>query len=220
MTCARLELEVNDMMENEQEFGIVYVLTNPAMPGLVKIGKTSRRAVDARLNELYSTGVPVPFECAFAGMVIDEARIERAFHQAFGPYRINPKREFFEIEADQAIALLELLVVEDVTPELQDHAEKVDEGSRDGTRKLKARRPPLNYLDMGMEIGSIIEFTEGEHTATVKSGRRIDYRGEDISLTALTQKLLKIDRPIQPTPYWTYKGRNLTDIYEDTYDLP
>ena len=54
--------------------GIVYVLTNPAMPGIVKIGRTTRGSIDVRLNELYSTGVPVPFECAFAGRVVDETR--------------------------------------------------------------------------------------------------------------------------------------------------
>jgi hypothetical protein len=58
--------------------GIVYVLTNPAMPGIVKIGKTSRESVHTRLNELYSTGVPVPFECAFAGRVQDESTVEKA----------------------------------------------------------------------------------------------------------------------------------------------
>ena len=88
--------------------GIVYVLTNPAMLGMVKIGKTSR-AMDARLNELYSTGVPLPFECAYAARVSDEGAVERAFHQAFGPYRVNPKREFFKIEPEQAIALLKLM---------------------------------------------------------------------------------------------------------------
>ena len=86
------------------ELGIVYVLTNPAMPRLVKIDKTSRSEVDARLGELYSTGVPLTFVCAFAGRVEDETAVERAFHKAFGPYRLNPKREFFEIEPDQAKA--------------------------------------------------------------------------------------------------------------------
>ena len=81
-------------MEN-QHMGVVYVLTNPAIPGLVKIGKTSRGSVEARLSELYSTGVPVPFECVFAGRIEDESKVEKAFHTAFGPYWINPKREFF-----------------------------------------------------------------------------------------------------------------------------
>jgi len=88
------------------EEGIVYILTNPAMPNLVKIGMTTRMEVGTRMSELYTTGVPVPFECSFAGKVTDVKKVERAFHKAFGPYRINPNREFFEIEDAQAIDYL------------------------------------------------------------------------------------------------------------------
>ena len=37
---------------------IAYVLTNPAMPGLVKIGKTTQLEVKERMKQLYGTGVP------------------------------------------------------------------------------------------------------------------------------------------------------------------
>lgn len=47
------------------DLGTVYVLTNPAMPGLVKIGKTARDD-NTRIAELYITGVPVPFNIDFA----------------------------------------------------------------------------------------------------------------------------------------------------------
>ena len=50
-------------MSKHNNKGLVYVLTNSAMPGLVKIGMTTRDSVDTRMKELYSTGVPVPFEC-------------------------------------------------------------------------------------------------------------------------------------------------------------
>lgn len=40
---------------------IVYVLTNEAMPGLVKIGRTNNELA-ARIRALYSTSVPLPFE--------------------------------------------------------------------------------------------------------------------------------------------------------------
>ena len=206
-------------MEQQQEtYGIVYVLTNPAMPGLVKIGKTSRGSIDVRLNELYSTGVPVPFECAFAGKVEDESKVEKAFHSAFGPYRINPKREFFQIEAEQAIALLELMIVENVTPDFQEEASSVDKEAKAGSDRLKAKRPVQNFLEMGIPMGADILFQDGVTTCQIASGRRVSFDGEDFSLTALTQKLLDTDRPLQPSPFWTYKGKRLIDIYDETYD--
>ena len=203
---------------SEAELCIVYVLINPAMPGLVKIGKTSRGSVDARLSELYSTGVPVPFECAFAGRIEDESKIEKAFHRAFGPYRLNPKREFFQIEPEQAIAVLELMVLKDVTPQLQEEADSVDRESKEASNKLKARRPVQNFLEMGIPVGSVLQFTQSDEQCKVTSGRRIEYKGEDLSLTALTKTLLETDRPLQPSPYWTFNGKRLSDIYDDTYE--
>ncbi|MCY4421423.1 MAG: GIY-YIG nuclease family protein [Gammaproteobacteria bacterium] len=207
-------------MNNDENLGIVYVLTNPAMPGLVKIGKTSRNSVSGRLGELYSTGVPVPFECEFAGRVENVSRVEKAFHMAFGPYRINPGREFFEIDPDQAITLLQLMTTEDVTPTLQKEACNVDIESKDAVKRLKARRPNLNFLDMGIPVGSTLKLIQGEHTCEVISERRVKNGDEDLSLTALTKKLLEIDRVIHPTRYWTYQGRNLSDIYNEAYEVP
>ena len=59
---------------------------------------------------------------------------------------INPRREFFDIEPEQAIAL-ELMALEDMTPALQE-ANQVDVEARAGADKLKrSRRPPLNFGD-------------------------------------------------------------------------
>ena len=199
--------------------GIVYVLTNPAMPGIVKIGKTTR-GMGARLNELYSTGVPLPFECAYAARVEDESKVERAFHQAFGPYRINPRREFFDIQPDQAIALLELMATEDMTPELQVEAEQVDVEAKAGAEKLKrSRRPPLNYIEMGIPAGSTLLYQDdGETTCTVVDGRRIEFQGEAMSISKLTAQLRNTpDRPIRGPAHWSYNGRSLDDIYQETY---
>ena len=73
------------------EYGIVYLLTNPYMPGLVKIGMTKQEDLEKRMKELYTTGVPVAFECQFACKVNNKdcAKIERALHTAFEPQRVN-----------------------------------------------------------------------------------------------------------------------------------
>ena len=145
--------------------GIVYVLTNPAMPGMVKIGKTARE-VESRLNDLYTTGVPLPFECAYAAKVADMDKVEKAFHNAFGPYRVNPKREFFSIEPEQAIGLLDLMKLEDMTPAIQAQADAVDVEAKASAEKLKcSRRPSLNYLEMGIPVGSTLLY-EGDGKTT------------------------------------------------------
>ena len=77
---------------------IVYLLTNPTMPDLVKIGRTND--LETRLRSLSThSGVPVPFECFYACEVRDSVEVERALHEAFGDHRINPKREFFSAES-------------------------------------------------------------------------------------------------------------------------
>ena len=61
------------------------------------------------------------------------------------------------------------------------------------------------------------------HTDTayvaIYSYPEMEFEDEECSLTALTQKLLDIDRPLQPSPYWTFEGKKLSDIYEETYDV-
>lgn len=202
---------------NSSEQGIVYVLTNPVMPGLVKIGKTSRDEVRTRLNELYSTGVPAPFDCAYAARVEDESKVERAFHQAFGPYRINKKREFFKIEADQAITLLKLMALEDVTPSIIEEAEKVDPETQETSKNL-TRRPNMNFFEMGLKTGDILVFTQADETVTIASERKVIFQGEEASLTHATRTLLESGTyNVAPAPYWTHNGISVREIYNETY---
>ena len=74
---------------------IVYILTNEAMPGIIKIGLTTD-SVESRITQLSShSGVPLPYECYFAAEVEDCVKLEKTLHQLFSEERLNPKREFF-----------------------------------------------------------------------------------------------------------------------------
>lgn len=141
-------------MANQNNKGIVYVLTNSAMPGLVEIGMTTRCDIDARMKELYSTGVPVQFDCEYACEVkaSDCAKIEKALHTAFDPNRINANREFFRIEPKQAVAILDLFNRKDITEEVIAEIENdLTPEDKIASEKIKAnRRPPLNFFEMGI----------------------------------------------------------------------
>ncbi len=60
--------------------GIVYILTNPAIPNMIKLGITMQEDVKQRMAQLYTTGVPLPFECLYAARVPNYANVEKALH--------------------------------------------------------------------------------------------------------------------------------------------
>jgi hypothetical protein len=105
----------------------------------VKIGRTSQEEVGTRLAQLYTTGVPVPFELKYACRVPNSDEVESALHIAFGPQRINPRREFFRIEPEQAIAILKLLHVEDATAEVAAQTTGIDEQSLAAAEGMRHR---------------------------------------------------------------------------------
>lgn len=199
--------------------GIIYVLTNEAMPGLVKIGKTTQDMPQVRMDQLYTTGVPVPFECAIAMRVEDPGAIEQALHIAFGPQRINARREFFEISPEQAIAIIKQLGSEDVTPQVSAENQTISEEERASSQRLRKRRPPLNFKDANIPIGATLVSVETGETVQVIAERQVLMNEEPVSLTKATMQLLELDRAIQPSPHWTYEGRSLLDIYNETYPL-
>lgn len=198
--------------------GIVYMLRNVAMPGIVKIGKTSRTDPTIRISELYTTGVPMPFECVLAVRVEDEQAVERALHVAFGPHRINPRREFFEIECEQAEAILRVVGVEDVTPEINRDNERIPIEERRSAEELKKkRRPRLNFDEMGIPAGATLQAVDSEATAIVVGPHKVALDGDEMSLTEATKIVRGVDYSLPPGPFWYYDGRRLRDIYEDTY---
>jgi hypothetical protein len=196
---------------------IVYVLTNPAMPGLVKIGKTAQDQPESRVAQLYTTGVPVPFTIEYACEVNNPAEVEAALHEAFDPHRINPKREFFKIEPYQAIAILRLLDTKDVTAEVAADTEGIDARDTESAERLKSRRPNLNFAEMGIPVGSTLRSTRNDSTAEVTAAKRVRFEGEEMSLSAATTRMMNVDYPLAPGPYWTFNGKSLREIYEETY---
>lgn len=198
---------------------IVYVLTNPAMPGLVKIGKTTQLEVKERMKQLYGTGVPLPFDCVFACQVSDSSEVEKALHFAFGNNRINPNREFFKIEAERVIAILKLLKVDDITTEFESKLESdvaaIDKQSSENFKSTK--RPRMNFHELGIPNGSILLSKDGTQQATVVEEKKVNFNGKTVSLTKATCQLLNLPdgTPIQPSPHWIFNGKTVKEIYED-----
>ena len=208
-----------------KEQGIVYVLTNPCMPGIVKIGMTEKQSIEKRMKDLYGTGVPLPFECKYACYVkaSDCKQLEQALHTAFAPQRVNANREFFKIAPEQAIAILKIFqqknATDEVTQEIENDLTPDDKAAQE---KAKTKRPPLHFLDMGLHVNDVLVYKPDESvTCQIVNQKQVRYNGELTTLTPITTNLLGKPYSVQPTPYWKVQatGRDLLDLYDETYPM-
>lgn len=102
---------------------------------------------------------------------------------------------------------------------LPDDDDVTDEVSATDDKTPTGKRPPLNYYEMGIGHGEILQWKDDPSIfVTVISDRKVEYQGEEVSLSALSAKLKGYNvNHIQPTPHWVYKDRLLSDIYDETY---
>jgi len=192
---------------------IVYILTNEAMPDLVKIGKTDRE-LNIRVQEISrQTGVPLPFEIYFACEVDNMDIVESSLHDAFLDHRINPRKEFFRINPERIVSVLKLLQKEDITPKY-DLLE--DEQEKNAINIAKERRARFNFKFVDIAVGSELRFYYDENIiCSVASDREVLYADETTSLNQLTLKLLKdtgrVWKSVQGPAFWMYEGESLDD---------
>ncbi|WP_339119164.1 GIY-YIG nuclease family protein [Halomonas sp. BMC6] len=86
------------------EYGFVYVLANPAMPGLYKIGFTTQ-SVQVRISDLSrGTSVPAAFYKVLDITTYNPAAVERDVHLILRDARSNARREFFQFTSDTEAA--------------------------------------------------------------------------------------------------------------------
>jgi hypothetical protein len=76
------------------------------MPGIVKIGKTTRDP-SQRAYELHQTGVPMPFVVEASIETPNCDHLEKLAHRGFASYRVSDDREFFRISPYDVIKKLE-----------------------------------------------------------------------------------------------------------------
>lgn len=93
-------------MENESQPGYIYIMTNPAMPGLVKVGMT-RNPPEERAVQLSTTGVPIHFEIEYYGRVDNRFIAEKCAHNRLKNYHHG--KEFFKVDVGVAIYCVETI---------------------------------------------------------------------------------------------------------------
>jgi hypothetical protein len=134
--------------------GWVYILSNKAMPGLLKIGYTERDPA-ARVEELASTAVPHKFQVEYEVYVHNPHDYEKELHSHLSGCREADNREFFRCTLHQAIAAIDKIVptserLLETRPKSTGSATESQNGERQATPSQpidqpRYRPPPIKY---------------------------------------------------------------------------
>ncbi len=199
-------------MKETAEKGIVYVLTNDYMPGVVKIGYTAQN-IKERLKELDKTGTPWPFRCHFAIETERYKEIEKLAHEAFAGYRVRENREFFEISPEKAVAALRISGAKEL--KLDDEA--IDEDGNTIVNPKEVRKKRFDFQKYGIPVGAELCFTrDNDKKCKVIGNGNVDYNGNEFSLSKLALMLLKEMgynwKQVSGPAFFSYEGTILTDL--------
>lgn len=196
---------------------VVYILTNEAMPGYIKIGRTEHD-VAQRMSTLDSTSVPLPFQCYYAARVIDYAKVEKVLHAAFGDSRVRSSREFFKMDPYRAKVILEHIAIEDVTPS---DDTSTDKEGKEALEKATRQRVRFDMFCYGIPEGAVLEYVSNSAvTCVVVDQFTVDFQGSHVSLSraAVMANAERggISTTLQGPIWWLYKGQTLAAIREES----
>lgn len=204
----------------------IYILTNPSFPEYVKIGYSDD--VERRLKDLnHSEALPYAFRL-YATYELKNIRLaDKEFHKLID--KLNPTlrsietfegkkriREFYEMSAEDAYALLESIAkisgTEDrLTKYKMTAEEKKDEQDAVENRK---RAKPIDFSTIDIPVGSKLELWFHDSKileCEVVDNKKVMYNGKVQSLSSLVRDELNIKTPAGPD-YFKYNGKWINDI--------
>lgn len=208
--------------------GIIYVLTNDAMPGYIKIGRTNK-SLEQRMKQLDKTGIPLPFRCHFAVRIDNYEENEAKAHKIYAGNRVRSNREFFRVAPEDAAALLEVfaqgfngeIITTDNTMFGEDGIVNDDDVTTNNSKKGKKQ---YDFASVGIKPGAILEFTRPLKDGTVLKckvndathKKKVSFNGVDYSLSELTRKIMKEHfgtawKQFRGPDFFKYKGEILTE---------
>ncbi|MBS5999391.1 MAG: GIY-YIG nuclease family protein [Haemophilus haemolyticus] len=90
--------------------GWVYILSNPAMPGLFKVGYTDRDPFSRAKEISQATGVPFDFIVEYQIYVSHPYELEQKTHKLLHNHRVNNNREFFNCSYEDVVETIRVAI--------------------------------------------------------------------------------------------------------------
>lgn len=214
-------------MDTKETKGVIYILTNPSFPELVKLGYA--KDLEKRLKQLNrSEALPYAFR-AYAKYEVESSLTDLELHKLI--VSLNPDlrtiettsdgkkrvREFYVMTKEEAYGILECIAkisgTTDRLKRVKATGQELEDEKQAAKIKEEAKRGPFHFSQCGIKPGERIQYVEDESIQpVVVDDRRIEWNGQTTSLSALAQQLKGFNHPVQGTLWFKYLGQVLNDL--------
>lgn len=190
--------------------GYIYIMTNPALKDMVKIGYSSN--VEARRKQLSTTALPYAYEVYATYETsgnLEDKKLHKMIDNLNPDLRVTANKEFYVLSPEQAYELLEAIATISGTKEkLQKHKATENEMQH-------AKRPPVNFVQCDIPLGAeLVCVDDPSIVVTVVSDRKVQFNNEITSLSAIAGSIK--GHPTAGPQHFTYKGELVSDIAKRT----
>ncbi len=190
--------------------GFIYIMTNPALKDMVKIGYATD--VEVRRKQLSTTALPYEYEVYATYETsgnLEDKKLHKMIDNLNPDLRVSSNREFFIMSSEDAYELLEAIAT------ISGTKDKLKKVKTVPAKKQVIRKPPVNFAKCGIPIGAELVFIEDASVvAKVVSERKVEYNGEATSLSAISDRIKGYATP--GPSYFTYKGEKVSVIASRT----
>lgn len=191
--------------------GFIYIMTNPALKDMVKIGYATD--VEKRRKQLSTTALPYDYEVYATYETsgnLEDLKLHKMIDNLNPDLRVTANKEFFIMTPQEAYELLEAIATISGTKDKLKRVKIVE------VKKQAVKKPPINFKKCGIPMGAELVFTEDPTVkVTVVSDRKVQWNEEETSLSAVAGAL-KHSKAIQGSAFFTYEGKLITKIAEET----
>lgn len=133
--------------------GWVYIISNPAMPDLIKVGYSTKDP-ELRARELNNTGAPHAYIVEYEMLIEDPFKIEQQTHKALTCFREN--REWFRCSCEEAIVAIQRVAEGRAINEAfkrvdRERAEKIRKDHEKAELRAKIVNEQINKQELAVE---------------------------------------------------------------------
>ncbi len=192
------------------EKGYIYIMTNPALKDMVKIGFA--KDVEARRKQLSTTALPYEYEIYATYETqgnLEDKKLHKMIDNLNQELRVSKNREFFIMTPQEAYELLEAIAtISGTTGKLKKIKEKE-------SKRQNIKKPPVNFEKCGIPIGAKLVYVEDPSIVVeVVSERKVLYKDEITSLSAISDSIKGYST--SGPQFFSYNGKTVSDIAKET----